>query len=83
MKHYYDYLMHMLQYCICLWVLDTGLLTLNAICITHTFEMKCEFTSIVIDNLLTCGYQLNQVLFTEVLIIAYDLSRHACLVVVV
>ena len=33
-EHSHDYFMHVLQYGICLWVLDTGCLTLFAICVT-------------------------------------------------
>ena len=33
-KHCHDYLMHPLQYCVCLWVLDTGWLMLQIIWIT-------------------------------------------------
>ena len=48
---------------------------LSRLYITESFEVKLKLTSVVIDNLLTCGYRLNQVLFTKVLMIADHLSK--------
>jgi hypothetical protein len=43
-------LIHLLKYCIRLWVPDTGQLMLDSICITYVSKVKFELTSIVIDN---------------------------------
>ena len=41
--------------------------------------MKFKFTSIVVYDVLTKGYLLNQVLFTNVLTVADDFSKYGCL----
>ena len=42
------YLMHLLQYCSCCGVFDTGKLMLIAICVKQGFKVRFEFTAIVI-----------------------------------
>ena len=51
-EHRHDRLMHMLEYCACLRILDTGWLTLQTICFTEGLEVKFKFTSVVVDNVL-------------------------------
>jgi hypothetical protein len=51
-EHHHDCLMHLLEYCICLWVFDTGWLMLQIIWITVDLKVKFEFTSIVMDSIL-------------------------------
>ena len=52
-EHCRDCLMHPLEYCIHLWVFDAGWLTLQTLWITEGHKVKFEFTSVVIDNVLT------------------------------
>ncbi len=42
--------MHLLNYCICLRILDTGWLMLKTKSVTKGLEVKFEVTSIVADN---------------------------------
>ena len=50
-EHPHDCLMHMLMYCICLWVLDTGWLMLWLIWVSTGREVKHKFTSILLKNI--------------------------------
>ena len=52
-EHSHDRLMHSLEYCVRLRILDTGWLPLLTICITEGLEVKFKFTFVVVDNVLT------------------------------
>ncbi len=53
-EHCHDWLIPPLKYYICLGVLDTGWLMLQAIWITKGLKVKFECTSVVVDNVWLC-----------------------------
>jgi hypothetical protein len=52
-EHHHDCLMYPLEYCTHLWVFDTGWLMLETFWITEGLEVKFEFASIAVDDVLT------------------------------